>query len=151
MSSARRPRQGEALMRDLDGLPDAFGLIHGDLGYSNHLFHDGRAGAIDFEMCGFGYYLCDLAEVLWGVQHVRHFPQIRAALFEGYRRVRPFPRDLERRSGAAIGVAAVTTVGFLVQQRRDDLSTLADLPGGAPPQGYWLIGREVVFERHVVP
>jgi Ser/Thr protein kinase RdoA (MazF antagonist) len=116
---------GEAMMRDMDRLPDAFGLIHGDLGYTNHLFHGGRAGAIDFEMCGFGYYLCDLSEVLWGVQHVGHFPQIRSALFEGYRRFRPLSPDLERHMGAAIGIAAVTTIGFLVQQRRDDLSILA--------------------------
>ena len=121
----RAAQAGEAMMRDLDGQPGAFGLIHGDLGYSNNLFHGGRAGAIDFEMCGFGYYLCDLAELLWGVQHVRHFPQIWEALFAGYRRVRPFPQDLECRMGTAIGAVAVMTIGFLVQQRRDDLSTLA--------------------------
>jgi Ser/Thr protein kinase RdoA (MazF antagonist) len=117
--------QGETLMRDLDTRDDTFGLIHADLGGDNRLYHAGRAGAIDFEMCGFGYYLCDLAEVLWGVQHVRHFPQIREALLSGYRRIRNLPPDLKQRVGTAIAIAAVTTVGFLIQQRRDDLPQLA--------------------------
>ncbi len=121
----RAAGQGEALMCDLDARDDTFGLIHADLGAGNRLYHDGRAGAIDFEVCGFGYYLCDLAEVLWGVQHVRHFPQIREALLSGYRRVRDLPPDLEQGLGTAIAIAAVTTVGFLLQQRRDDLRQLA--------------------------
>lgn len=117
--------QGDALMQDLDARSDAFGLIHSDLGGSNHIYHDGRAGAIDFEMSGYGYYLCDLAELLWGVQHVRHFPQIRESLLSGYRCARDLPPDLEQRLGAAIAIVAVSTIGFLVRQRRGDLSYLA--------------------------
>src|SRR5262249_9774249 len=35
---------------------DVYGLIHADLGYSNHLFHRSRAAAIDFEACGYGWF-----------------------------------------------------------------------------------------------
>ncbi len=40
---------------------DVYGLIHADPHWGNILFADGAARAIDFDDCGFGYWLYDLA------------------------------------------------------------------------------------------
>jgi Ser/Thr protein kinase RdoA (MazF antagonist) len=42
-----------------------FGLIHYDLHAGNFLFGDGAANLIDFDECGWGYYLFDLAHILF--------------------------------------------------------------------------------------
>ncbi len=41
-----------------------FGLIHADLHFGNVLFADGEARAIDFDDCGFGYWIYDIATAL---------------------------------------------------------------------------------------
>jgi Ser/Thr protein kinase RdoA (MazF antagonist) len=38
-----------------------WGLIHADLHRDNILLHHGEIGVIDFDDCGWGYYLFDLA------------------------------------------------------------------------------------------
>ncbi len=50
--------------RELGAQPDTFGLIHADLHQENYLFHGGMARAIDFDDCGWGFYLYDLAVTL---------------------------------------------------------------------------------------
>jgi Ser/Thr protein kinase RdoA (MazF antagonist) len=42
-----------------------FGLIHYDLHVGNFLFHDTIANMLDFDECGYGYYLFDLAHLLF--------------------------------------------------------------------------------------
>lgn len=40
---------------------ETFGLIHGDLHQENYFFHQGQVRAIDFDDCGYGHYLYDIA------------------------------------------------------------------------------------------
>ena len=65
--------------------PDQFGLIHSDLSFGNVLFTDDAVLPIDFDDCGFGYYLYDLAVILAGPWEKPGFRQRREALLEGYR------------------------------------------------------------------
>ena len=44
--------------------PDAYGMIHSDLYPENVLFKAGRALPIDFEDCGYGYWMWDIAIAL---------------------------------------------------------------------------------------
>ncbi len=44
---------------------DSFGLIHYDLHVGNFLFQENSANMIDFDECGFGYYLFDVAHLLF--------------------------------------------------------------------------------------
>jgi len=53
-----------ATTRTLAEETGAFGLIHGDLHHENFLFHRGEARAIDFDDCGWGFHLYDLAVTL---------------------------------------------------------------------------------------
>ena len=76
--------------------PDTFGLIHGDLHQENYLFHNGQVRAIDFDDCGYGHYLYDLAVTLVNVRFREQTPQLRAALLAGYRSVRTLSAEHER-------------------------------------------------------
>ena len=65
--------------------PERFGLIHSDLSFGNVLFTADEVLPIDFDDCGFGYYLYDLAVILAGPWEKPGFQQRRDALFQGYR------------------------------------------------------------------
>lgn len=83
---------GERVRARLDAYgtaPDRFGLIHGDLHAHNVLAHRGRAHPIDFDDCGFGWHIYDMAVTLAGARWLDGFDALRAAWLRGYRRVRP--------------------------------------------------------------
>jgi Ser/Thr protein kinase RdoA (MazF antagonist) len=86
--------QARQVMDVLCKQPAAFGLIHADLSLgreSNVLFHKGQARPIDFDDCGFGYWVYDLAVPL---AHWRTAPQWTAycqALLDGYASVHALP------------------------------------------------------------
>ncbi len=82
--------------RELGTGPDVFGLIHSDLHQENYLFHRGRVRAIDFDDCGWGHFVYDLAVTLSELQHLPDAAALRAGLLRGYRTVRPLPPEHER-------------------------------------------------------
>ncbi len=70
---------------------DAFGLIHADLYPENVLFNAGNAFPIDFEDCGYGYWMWDIAVALctwaWDIE----WDRMRDSFREGYARYRTLP------------------------------------------------------------
>jgi Ser/Thr protein kinase RdoA (MazF antagonist) len=92
--AAVRDRVRSALRRLKQG-PEVFGMIHGDPGFKNLLFDRGEVRAIDFDDCGFGYFLYDLAIILELVEWRPDYKDLRAALLEGYRRIRNLAREHE--------------------------------------------------------
>lgn len=84
-------------MDELGKGTDEYGLIHGDFLLHNILFHEGQVRALDFEYCGWGYYLYDLTPVLWQLKPQPHYADLEAALWQGYTAIRPLAqrhRDL---------------------------------------------------------
>lgn len=77
---------------------DAFGPIHRDLHFGNIVFDSGRVGPIDFDLCGLGHYLLDLAVLLnfLSIRHSDRFWRMRKALLEGYERERHLPEGYQR-------------------------------------------------------
>jgi Ser/Thr protein kinase RdoA (MazF antagonist) len=67
---------------------DTFGLIHADLHLDNTLFAGTQARLIDFDDCGFGYRVYDVAVALWELRHRSDYTAFRDALVEGYRQDR---------------------------------------------------------------
>lgn len=72
---------------------DVFGLIHGDLIFPNLVLRRDQVCAIDFDDCGFGHFLYEIAILLDRVEMREDYESLRTALLEGYGQVRPLARD----------------------------------------------------------
>lgn len=89
-----------SVFEQLDGLPDAWGLIHADFILINCRFarrrHGWALGVLDFDDLGWGYYLYDLAPLLDNLADFPDsYPRLRQEFLAGYRSIRPLPRALE--------------------------------------------------------
>jgi Ser/Thr protein kinase RdoA (MazF antagonist) len=93
-----------------------FGIIHADLVRENVLIHDDAVRIIDFDDCGFGWHMYDLAVALYQNREEAIYPMIEAALLDGYRQ----ERELTEQDVAALPLfAALRAFAFLgwVQSR----------------------------------
>ena len=68
---------------------NAFGIIHRDIHPTNFVFHERVPYAIDFDHCGWGYYLYDLARTYTLLEDT----PMQDALLAGYQRERPLPEN----------------------------------------------------------
>lgn len=74
--------------------PGRYGLVHGDLAFGNVLVPGGGPPVlIDFDDCGWGWYLWELAVPLAPFDGEPGFEERRDALVAGYRERRPLPDD----------------------------------------------------------
>jgi len=83
---------GAQVQQAMDSLGEGrevFGLIHADLYERNYLFANGDVHAIDFDGCGWGYYLFDIGVAFSTLLARPEYPALRQAFLDGYRRVRP--------------------------------------------------------------
>jgi Ser/Thr protein kinase RdoA (MazF antagonist) len=86
---AEMSRQVGGVVRTLGQAPEVFGLLHGDRHQRNHLFHRGAVGMIEFDDCGYGHWLSDLAVTLTVLECDQpHYPALRQSLLVGYRQTR---------------------------------------------------------------
>jgi Ser/Thr protein kinase RdoA (MazF antagonist) len=67
--------------------PDRFGLAHCDLRLANLLVHGSEVKVIDFDDCGFGWYMYDAATPLSFYEHLPEVPGLIDRWLEGYRSV----------------------------------------------------------------
>jgi Ser/Thr protein kinase RdoA (MazF antagonist) len=84
-----------SVLQDLGEAPDHFGLIHADVHQTNYLFHRGQVGLIDFDDCGFGHWLYDLAVTLYCLGDHPNCTVLRAAFLAGYRQKHPLSIEHE--------------------------------------------------------
>lgn len=63
-----------------------YGLIHGDLRGANLLIENNRLGIIDFDDCGYGWYMQDLAAAISFMETEEIIPELIQAWITGYRR-----------------------------------------------------------------
>jgi Ser/Thr protein kinase RdoA (MazF antagonist) len=81
------------VMRGLGEDSDAFGLIHADLYPENVLYRRGQACPIDFEDCGYGCWIWDIAVALCTWAWKENWERMRDAFYEGYAGVRTLPEE----------------------------------------------------------
>jgi len=86
-------KRSKKAMAKLGTGPDAFGLIHTDLYPENILFKAGKASLIDFEDCGFGNWMWDIAVPLGTWAWDEGWQAMRAAFYEGYAPFHSLPED----------------------------------------------------------
>ncbi len=88
-------RTAQVLRERLDRFgrgPEQFGLIHADMRLANLLRDGAEPGGlhvIDFDDCGFGWYLYDLAASLSFIEHHPEVPELIDAWVGGYRTEAP--------------------------------------------------------------
>ncbi|SDD59857.1 phosphotransferase enzyme family protein [Glycomyces harbinensis] len=92
--------QTAAVFSALGNGGESFGLIHNDFILGNcHTVrrrpYSWDVGVLDFDDCGWGHYLYDLAPVMGNLSDYAHFEELKRAFLTGYRIVRPLPEDLE--------------------------------------------------------
>lgn len=75
--------------------PDSFGLIHADLRLANLLADGDDLTLIDFDDCGFSWYLYDFASAVSFMEHSPLVPTLKHAWMEGYRTLAPLPADAD--------------------------------------------------------
>ncbi|HEV7274988.1 MAG TPA: phosphotransferase [Devosiaceae bacterium] len=72
---------------------DRFGLIHADMRLANLLVAPGRTTLIDFDDCGFGWFLYDFAASLSFLETSPLVPELRRSWLAGYTAVRPLQQE----------------------------------------------------------
>lgn len=85
-------RCSELLRRRLEAFgrtPDRFGLVHADMRLANLLVDGPDVGVIDFDDCGFSWYLYDLGSSLSFIEHLPVVPELIDSWVSGYRTVAP--------------------------------------------------------------
>ena len=68
---------------------DRFGLIHADVRLANLLVDGDDIQVIDFDDCGFGWYMYDVATAVSFIEQDPRVPELCEAWVRGYRRVLP--------------------------------------------------------------
>jgi Ser/Thr protein kinase RdoA (MazF antagonist) len=79
-------RIADRLQRFGQGL-ERFGLVHGDMRLANVLTDGDQVKLIDFDDCGFSWFLYDAATTVSFFEHEPEVPELLAAWLQGYRRV----------------------------------------------------------------
>lgn len=73
--------------------PDRLGLIHADMRAANLLVEGDRLGVIDFDDCGFSWFMYDFAASISFLEHEPFIPALMDAWIEGYSRIRPLAAE----------------------------------------------------------
>ena len=74
---------------------DRFDLIHADMRLANLLVDRDRTCLIDFDDCGFGWFMYDFAAAISFIEDDPRIPELKTAWLTGYRRVRPLSLEDE--------------------------------------------------------
>jgi Ser/Thr protein kinase RdoA (MazF antagonist) len=93
-----------------------YGLIHADPSFGNILFDGEEASLIDFDDCGYGHYVSDLAVVLAGAWGKTSFAENRTALLESYRQVREISKNELAALPSAMAARAASLIFWAVGQ-----------------------------------
>jgi Ser/Thr protein kinase RdoA (MazF antagonist) len=85
--------QARQVMESLGKGSDAYGMIHADMYPENLLFKSGEVYPIDFEDCGYGYWMWDIGVALCYWPWTEDWYWSRDAFLEGYTQVRTLPES----------------------------------------------------------
>lgn len=93
--------------------PDRFGLIHADLRLANLLVEGDRLKVIDFDDCGFSWFLYDLAAALSFIEHKDYVPDLIQAWLKGYKKVRTISKEEENEIPTFIMLRRLMLIGWI--------------------------------------
>lgn len=99
-----------------------FGLIHSDIRLANILICDDDTRVIDFDDCGLGWFLYDLASAVSFIETHPELEQIIAAWVEGYRKSASLTEEEEREIPTFIMLRRLTLFAWLGSHPEADLA-----------------------------
>jgi Ser/Thr protein kinase RdoA (MazF antagonist) len=129
--------------------PGQWGLIHSDLRPSNIMVDGGELTVIDFDDCGYSWFLYDFASALTFYEHTTYAPEMAGNWLEGYRSVAPLTHQDLQRAAALSVMRRLTMLGWATTHRADALPAdlwAENVPGSvAVAERYladpsWLVG-----------
>ncbi len=100
--------------------PGRFGLIHADVRLANLLVDGDAIQVIDFDDCGFGWFLFDLATAVSFIEHDPRVPELCAAWVRGYRTIAPLSAEEEAEVGTFVLLRRLQLVAWVGSHRFAD-------------------------------
>ncbi len=120
---------------------DNWGLIHADLRLSNILVEGDIVKVIDFDDCGFGWYLHDLASAVSFIEHKDIVPDLINAWLSGYKKVMPFTDTDFEEIDTFIMMRRLQLMAWLASHRES--GPAAELSDGYLDGTMWLAERYI--------
>lgn len=112
---------GERLARFGKGA-DRFGLIHCDMRLANLLVDGEIVKVIDFDDCGFSWFMYDCATTVSFFEHSSDVPELLAAWVRGYRRVADLSAADEAEIGTFVMLRRLLLVAWIGSHKETDLA-----------------------------
>lgn len=123
---------------------DKFGLIHADLRLANLLVDGDRIGLIDFDDCGFGWFMFDFAAAISFYETDPSVPALQAAWIAGYRDVADLSTEAEDEIPTMIMLRRLQLTAWIASHSE---TPTAQEMGSAFTQGTIDIARGFLAER----
>ena len=101
---------------------ERFGLIHGDMRLANLLIDGGVTKVIDFDDCGFSWFLYDCATTVSFFEHQPEVPRLVDCWMCGYRRVKELPAVDEREIWTFVMLRRMVLVAWIGSHSETDLA-----------------------------
>ena len=99
-----------------------FGLIHGDMRLANLLVDGPRVKVIDFDDCGFSWFIYDCATTVSFFEHAPEVPQLIEAWVRGYRRVGTLSAEDEAEIGTFVMLRRLLLVAWIGSHSETELA-----------------------------
>jgi Ser/Thr protein kinase RdoA (MazF antagonist) len=101
---------------------DRFGLVHCDMRLANLMVDGEVTKVIDFDDCGFSWYLYDCATALSFIEHRADVPALVSAWVEGYREIAPLSREEEAEIPTFIMLRRLLLIAWIGSHAETDLA-----------------------------
>ena len=99
-----------------------YGLIHADMRLANLLIDNEETQLIDFDDCGFGWFMYDFAAGISFMEDHPQVPALREAWVTGYRSVRPLGEEDEREIDSFIMLRRLALLAWIGSHAETDLA-----------------------------
>lgn len=101
---------------------DRFGLVHADIRLANLLVEGEVTKVIDFDDCGFGWFLYDVGTALSFIEHRADVPELVDAWLRGYRKVANLDGEEEAEIPTFIMLRRLLLVAWIGSHHETDLA-----------------------------
>lgn len=108
--------------------PERYGLIHCDMRLANLLIDGDETKVIDFDDCGFSWYLYDCATALSFIEHRPDVPELIDAWTKGYRKIAPLPAADECEIPTFVMYRRLLLVAWIGSHAETDLAKSMGVP-----------------------